>query len=82
MYARRLDRRYPPVFVGRHAELELVKEPCRRSLARCRQGKKTAGHIIVFRGAPGAGKSSMLDHIEEHWNGKNERPLALNLAQV
>ena len=80
MYARRLDRRYPPVFVGRQAELEIVKENCRDALVYCRQGKKTAGHIIVFRGAPGAGKSSLLEHIEEHWSGKKDSPLALNLG--
>ena len=64
------DRQSPPVFVGRYDEIGLVEKNCRRALDLCGQGKKTGGHIIVFRGAPGAGKSSLLEHIEEDWRKK------------
>jgi len=64
------DRQSPPVFVGRYDEIGLVEKNCRRALDLCGQGRKTGGHIIVFRGAPGAGKSSLLEHIEEDWRKK------------
>ena len=74
------DRQSPPVFVGRKTEFEIVEENCRRALDLCRQGKKTGGHIVVFRGAPGAGKSSLLEHVEEHWSRKTKCPKALNIG--
>ena len=72
------DRQYPPVFVGREAEFEIVEENCRRALDLCRQGEQTADHIVVFRGAPGAGKSSLLAHIRKFWIGEND-PLVVSV---
>ena len=77
------DRQSPPVFVGRKTEFEIVEENCRRALDLCRQGKKTGGHIVVFRGAPGVGKSSLLEHVEENWSRKNcPQALDINLETL
>ena len=78
-FAKPWDRRYPPVFVGRKEEIGIVEENCRAALDFCRQGKKTAGHIVLFRGAPGAGKSSLLEHIEAHCRVKPDCPQTLDI---
>ena len=73
------DRQSPPVFVGRYDEIGLVEKNCHRAWSRFQQGKKTEGHIIVLRGAPGAGKTALLSHLEETLDGNPERPYALEL---
>ena len=72
------DRQSPPVFVGRKEEIGIVEENCRRALDLYRRGKKTGGHIVVFRGAPGAGKSSLLEHLGKFWIGEND-PLVISV---
>ena len=79
-YAEPWDRRYPPVFVGRQAEIGLVEKNCRAALDYCRQGEETAGHFIVFRGAPGAGKTALLTHFKKSRPGKPDCLLALKLG--
>ena len=66
------DRSYPPVFVGRKQELGIVDRNCRFALAKHRQGDRTGGHLLLFRGAPGAGKSSLLEHLEKTWRQAND----------
>ena len=78
-FSRPRDRRYPPVFVGRKKEIEIVEENCQDVLDFYRQGKKTGGHIVLFRGAPGAGKSSLLEHVAECWSGKPDCPQTLDI---
>ncbi len=77
-FARVRDRRYPPVFVGREKELGVVQDNCTDALGYCRAGKQAGGHIIVFRGAPGAGKSSLLEHIAVRVTGKSD-PLVIRV---
>ena len=79
-YASPWDRQSPPVFVGRHDEIGLVEKNCHRALARFQQGKKTGGHIIVLRGAPGAGKSSLLEHVAERWTEETD-PLVISIPR-
>ena len=59
------DRQRPLVFVGRKAEIELVNRNCRQAFDISRDGELAAGHIVVFQGAPGAGKSSLLAHLRK-----------------
>ena len=67
-FARPWDREYPPVFSGRQEEIGIVEANCSRVFHRSQGGKKTGGHLVVFQGAPGAGKSSLLEHLEELWS--------------
>ena len=78
-YAEVGDRVSPPVFVGRREEIGIVERNCRAVVDLSKQGKKTAGALVVFRGAPGAGKTALLSHLEETWNGNPERPYVLEL---
>ncbi len=71
---RYLDRQRPLAFAGRKAELEIVKKSCR-------QGEQTASHIVVFRGAPGAGKSSLQAHIRKFWIEEND-PLVVSVPEM
>ena len=57
-----------------------MEDNCREVLDFCRQGKETAGHFIVFRGAPGAGKTVLLSHFKEIWNGKPKCPQVLKIG--
>ncbi len=74
------ERQDPEVFVGRSEELEIVELNCRRAVELCREGKKTAGHTIVFQGAPGAGKSMLLSQLVKLWEGKEEYPQFLPVS--
>ena len=66
-FAEPWDRQRPPVFAGRKEEVGLVEANCRRIFDLSRNGAKTGGGLVVFSGAPGAGKSSLLEHLQEHW---------------
>ena len=79
-YASPWDRQSPPVFVGRKEEIELVENNCRRAFARFQQRLAPAGHIVIFQGALGSGKSSLLEHLEKHWNGKTD-PLVISVPE-
>ena len=74
------DRQNPPVFAGREKELGIVAKNCRRAWDRFRDGKKTGGHIVVLRGAPGAGKTSLLDEINESGLGGID-PITIDLPR-
>ena len=78
-YAEVGDRVSPPVFVGRREEIGIVEKNCRAVVDLSKEGKKTAGALVVFRGAPGAGKTALLSHLEETRDGNPERPYALEL---
>ncbi len=47
-YAEVGDRVSPPVFVGRHAEIGIVEKNCRAVVDLSKEGKKTAGALVVF----------------------------------
>ncbi len=59
------DRQRPLVFVGRKTELEIVGRNCRQALENSHDGEFPAGHIVVFSGAPGSGKSSLLAQLRK-----------------
>ena len=75
------DRQRPPVFVGRAAELEVVERNCRRAISLCRKGEDAVGHTILFQGAPGAGKTSLLKHLQKLWSTKEGAPQALVMTK-
>ena len=74
------QRRYPPVFVGRQAEIEFVEHICRAADDYYRAGKEPSGNIVVFSSAPGAGKTALLRHFKELWQGNSDCPQPLNLG--
>ncbi len=57
-----------------------MEKNCRRARDLYRQGMKTCGHLVVFQGAPGAGKMALLSHFKEAWHGKLECPLVLQIG--
>ena len=71
------DRDWPDIFVGRREEIGIVEESCRFALRNCRKGNATAGNIVIFSGAPGSGKISLLEHFSKAWQGKSD-PLVVS----
>ena len=63
------DRDVPPYFAGRKDILSNIANAATRCWIAWQNGKKTPGATRVIQGAPGAGKSSILRHIEREWVG-------------
>ncbi len=80
-YAEPRERRYPEVFVGREAELDLVERICREAIELGKEGRQCEGYTILFQGAPGAGKSALLSHLGKLWEGKKGAPQAMRLNE-
>ncbi len=69
-FVRTGDRNVPPYFAGRANVLEDIAEAARECWRAWRNGKQaTPGATRMILGAPGAGKSSLLMHLERSWCG-------------
>ena len=78
-------RQVPPVFVGRQLAVEDIEKTAQVTLRNWREGKRFPGLTRVVQGAPGAGKSSLLAHLEKKWEAAREAgdkavPLAVNIS--
>ncbi len=74
------DRDRARFFVGREQEIAEIEYLCDLALRQFRTGSPLAGTTRVIRGAPGAGKTSLLTHLQERWAAGDERaPLALSV---
>lgn len=58
-FATKNDRTPPEVFVGRETELGFVSDVIQRT-----QQGAVWGNSVLVNGAPGAGKTSLLHHIQ------------------
>ena len=94
------DREATPYFGGRADEIGLVERALNRIRDRVREDhwRPSGGETILFQGAPGAGKSSLLHHLVQPWRGAgreapvvvdteashyaDERALALHVAEA
>ncbi len=61
------DRNAAWFFVGRTAEIDEIEKTCALAFRRFREGKALAGATRLFQGAPGAGKTALLTHLQEKW---------------
>jgi len=61
------DRERAAFFVGRTNEIEDIERALARALRHAQAGQRSAGATRLIQGAPGAGKSSLLAHLEENW---------------
>ncbi len=77
-------RHTPPVFVGRGAVIEDIEQAAGTTLDIWREGGRFPGPTRLVQGAPGAGKSSLLAHLEARWNmlrrAGHTAPLAINIG--
>ena len=77
------DRGKAVIFVGREAELSHVQGCINRLLRRRDESAPGSDLTTVIQGAPGAGKSALLEKIAEDWplDGAGEgKPAAIRLA--
>ncbi len=87
-FALRGDRDYAEFFVGRKREIRFVERLCRKMIDRARSGGKAVkGATLLLQGAPGAGKTAILEELESRWNGvpeskraKRRTPMVVRLA--
>ncbi len=79
---RGVDRGRAPIFVGRQTELELIRERLDLLLERLDEPAPGADLTTVIQGAPGAGKSALLERIIEEWppGGSESQPVAVRVA--
>ncbi len=61
------DRERAAFFVGRAGEIEDIERALARALRHAQAGQRSAGATRLIQGAPGAGKSALLAHLEEKW---------------
>ena len=63
------DRGQAGIFVGRKSELALIRDRLDLLIKRQSEGKNAPGSDLttVIQGAPGAGKSALLEKIAENW---------------
>ncbi len=81
-YSKPLVRQAAPAFVGRQDVLELIRDNCRVAMRAIGRNEPAAGLTIVLQGAPGAGKTAVLTHLEKEWDGKKDRPHILPVDQI
>ena len=61
------DREPAAFFVGRADETEDIERALARALRHAQAGQRSAGATRLIQGAPGAGKSALLAHLEKKW---------------
>ncbi len=67
-FVRTRDRSYPPYFAGRKDVIADIKTVCRTMWQNPRAGaSQDKGMTRIIHGAPGAGKTSLLGHLERQW---------------
>ncbi len=67
------DRERAVFFVGRAGEIEDIERALARALRHAQAGQRSAGATRLIQGAPGAGKSAPLAHLEEQWTQAGPR---------
>ncbi len=78
-------REAPPVFAGRRGVVADIEATAATTLARWRDGRRFPGLTRVVQGAPGAGKSALLAHMEKKWSAAQAAedagaPVAVNIS--
>ncbi len=81
VFTRDGDRGYTHIFVGREAELQLIGSRISKLVDKRHSHRPGADLTVVVQGAPGAGKSALLEKIEEDWPlGEKGKPVAIRIA--
>ncbi len=76
-FIRLSDREPTPFFVGRTAQIEDIEQQAAHMLRQAQAGLRPAGATRLAQGAPGAGKSALLAHLERKWAADAGAPLVL-----
>ena len=63
-FVREGDRNRARFFVGREAQIRDIEQACADAMAEYRAGGKLAGATRLIQGAPGAGKTALLEHLD------------------
>ena len=61
------DRDEAPFLTGRDGEMRLIDRLCRNALGKVTAGKEASSMTALLQGAPGAGKTSILNHLIDRW---------------
>ncbi len=72
-FSRMPDRDEAPFLVGRTDEMDMVDYLHARALEKVRSGRKASSMTALLQGAPGAGKTSLLHHLQQRWETEGDR---------
>ncbi len=66
-FSRMPDRDRAPFLTGRSEEMDMIKVLCRDALEHVRNGEEASSMTALLQGAPGVGKTSILNHLIDEW---------------
>ena len=62
------DRDKAMFFVGRDAEIAAIEKTNGNAFTAFKRGERASSMTLLFQGAPGAGKTSLLSHLIDRWS--------------
>ena len=71
-FVREGDRNRARFFVGREAQIRDIEQVCADAFAGFRAGRPLAGTTRLIQGAPGAGKTALLSHMDDVFSSARE----------
>ncbi len=79
-FVRTEDREDAPFFVGRESEIRDVERTCERVMQHVTKGESLKSVTRLLQGAPGAGKTAILSHLQQRWRQQGKAaPVALRI---
>ncbi len=75
------DRDKAVFFVGRDVEIAAVEETAAYAFAEVQNGMPASSMTLLFQGAPGVGKTSLLTHLTDRWGRRDAPAMGLRIDQ-
>ncbi len=75
------DRDKAVFFVGRELEIAAVEMTAAYAFAEVQKGMPASSMTLLFQGAPGVGKTSLLTHLTNRWRRRDAPVVGLRIDQ-
>ena len=82
IYSLPRDKKAAAVFVGRQDIIQAIETNCRGAMRSVGNGENASGETFLVQGAPGAGKSALLAHLVQRWDGKEGCPMVMEMRDA
>ena len=73
------DREKAVFFVGREAEISAIEKTAAYAFAEVQMGMPASSMTLLFQGAPGVGKTSLLTHLTDRWRARDAPVIGLRI---